>query len=106
MSFAGRRLKLIRQLSQKPKTKNSRIVSVREMEIESISSNDRGMPQRNVFRDLCVVERLFAGPFVDAPGAGAATPELIGSVVGLDVVGPCDSDRGIILFDDLNRFQH
>ena len=64
------------------------------------------MRERNVIRDRFVPQRLFAGPFVDAPGTWAGSAEIRRMVMCLDIIRPVDRQLTVGLFDYLNRLDH
>ena len=92
------------QSSQVSKTEDPRIVSVGEVKVQCVAPYDRGVLERNVGRDLRVVEHLLAGPLVDASRARAGTPKVKRVVAGLGVVRPLYRDLRVAFFDYLDGF--
>ncbi len=81
-------------------------MSVGEVEVERVAADYAGVFERKIFRDPSIIKGLFAGPFVNAAGAGTGPSEDIRGVMRLGIVRPLDRDLGFTFFNYLNGLYH
>lgn len=94
------------KFSQVFKAEDAGIVAIGEMEVQSISPDDRNVAEGKIIRDLIGVERFCSRPLIHTAGAWAAPTQLGGAVSCFFTVRPPDRDLGSALFDYLCRFDH
>jgi len=76
------------------------------MKVESIASDDRNRPKREVVGYIRVLQDLFARPLVDASRARACPPQLSGRIFCLEIVRPEYRNLTVGLLDYLQWLDH
>ena len=81
-------------------------MTVGEVKVKRVAADDRGVLDREIVGHLAFVEYLFAGPFINSPGARAGSPQFGGRVAGLGTVRPADAEFPLAFFYYLKWFDH
>ncbi len=79
-------------------------MSVREIEVESVSSNDRDVAESYVIGDAIVAEYFFTCPLIYTRSAWTTAAKLGRSELRLGFVGPFYRNLSVRFFDNLCGF--